>query len=609
MSASAGACGSIAEYKASNEKVLVALRLIWENAASIVKVRLAAVLLLVILGATLTALGPVALKMIVDGLSQQAKSSTATSQSIAPLTLIGLYVLSQWAAQGIGQVWLWVYARAERRMFGALSGRFFEHLARLPLQYHLDRETGATSQILNDGLQGYQMILHHLVFTFLPVAAEIGTVIVVLAHLGHLEFIFLFLAALISLAMALIYTAGSTSKAGKEATAAQVDATAVMTDSLLNYETMKYFTAEAILQQRVSRALLRMEFEWVNLFRRFALNGVCVATIFGIFFSVIALYAWHEVKSGRMTVGGFVLVNTYMLRVMTPIEMLSYGIQAISQGVAMLNKIITLFQQTPEPPLGDHQCLPMGPASVEFSEVTLSYRPEHQVLRGISFKIAAGETLGIVGASGSGKSSIVRLLFRLIEANSGQILLDGVPIGELTLRSLRQSIAVVPQDTHLINDTIGYNVAFGRAGSSQEEVEQAARLARLHDFIMTLPEKYQTAVGERGLKLSGGERQRIAIARAAMKQPRVYVFDEATSSLDSKTEREILRNMNDIARSCTSLVIAHRLSTVVHADTIIFLENGTVVERGTHSSLLRMNGKYAALWHAQQTVSVVEAVA
>jgi ATP-binding cassette, subfamily B, heavy metal transporter len=241
---------------------------------------------------------------------------------------------------------------------------------------------------------------------------------------------------------------------------------------------------------------------------------------------------------------------------------------------------------------------------LDFEDVGISYRADRVILRDVGFSLPAGKTLGIVGGSGAGKSTLVRLLVRLVEPDAGRILLDGVPISDLSLSKLRQAIAVVPQDTVLFNDTIGYNIAFGKSGSTQAEIEHAARLAHLHDFIMSLPDQYDTKVGERGVKLSGGEKQRVSIARAAIKRPRIYVFDEATSSLDSKTEREILRNLREISRFSTTLVIAHRLSTVVHADEIVVLEGGTIVERGTHTSLIRQSGRYAMLWEAQQQGTV-----
>lgn len=377
-----------------------------------------------------------------------------------------------------------------------------------------------------------------------------------------------------------------------------------MTDSILNYETVKYFTAESIVQEKVSQALSRTEIEWVGFYRQYAASGVGVATIFATFLAINVLYAAHEVQAARMTVGDFVLVNTYMLQVVRPVEMLGYAMQGLAQGVAMLDKMLALFRETPELQRTDDRLPLGGSGKLEFDAVSLSYRSNRSVLKCVSFRVPAGKTLGVVGASGSGKSTLVRLLMRLFEPDAGRILVDGVPISELSLPKLRQSIAVVPQDTVLFDDTIAYNIAFGRAGSTFEEIAAAARLAHLHDFIMSLPEQYDTRVGERGVKLSGGERQRVSIARATIKRPRIYVFDEATSSLDSHTEREILRNLQEVARDSTTLVIAHRLSTVVQADEIVVLDGGVIVEQGTHMALLRQKGRYAALWAAQQPGSV-----
>jgi ABC-type multidrug transport system fused ATPase/permease subunit len=287
-----------------------------------------------------------------------------------------------------------------------------------------------------------------------------------------------------------------------------------------------------------------------------------------------------------------------------PVEMLGYAMQSLSQGMAYLEKMIELFRQQPEGSSGAGAGPASGAGRLDFEAVGVAYRPDRLILTDVNFALPAGKTLGVVGGSGSGKSTLVRLLVRLMEPDAGRILLDGVSISDLSLAKLRQAIAVVPQDTVLFNDTIGYNIAFGKAGSTQVEIEHAARMAHLHDFITSLPDGYDTKVGERGIKLSGGEKQRVSIARAAIKRPRIYVFDEATSSLDSNTEREILRNLRDISRFSTTVVIAHRLSTVVHADEIVVLEGGTIVERGSHACLLGQNGRYAALWEAQQQGTV-----
>jgi ABC-type transport system involved in Fe-S cluster assembly fused permease/ATPase subunit len=571
------------------------IALIWTDATGFVRFRLVVALLLIVVASAMTALGPVALKLVVDGFTGQASGVGASA-----VTLIGLYVLSQWLARTVGEVRGLVYARAERRMSRMLSERLFAHVMRLPLGFHLERQTGAISQSLDNGLNGYQMVLHTLVFTILPVATELGTIVVVLSRLDHPAFLGLFAGAIIAYAVVFWYAAHTVVAAARAASDSQVNSTAVMTDCILNYETVKYFTAESVVQDRVGRALMQTEDGWVGFYRRYAYNGLGIATIFAGFLAVTIIHAAHEVPGGRLSVGSFVLINTYMLQVVRPVEMLGYAMQSLSQGLAFLGKMFEILREKPEPVAGVDSAQLGGAGRLEFAAVGVSYRPDRVILRDVSFSVPAGKTLAVVGGSGAGKSTLVRLLVRLIEPDAGRILLDGRSIGELPLAKLRHAIAVVPQDTVLFNDTIGYNIAFGKAGSTRAEVEHAARLAHLHDFITSLPDGYDTKVGERGVKLSGGEKQRVSIARAAIKRPRIYVFDEATCSLDSNTEREILTNLREISRFSTTVVIAHRLSTVIHADEIVVLEAGTIVERGSHLGLLRQNGRYAALWQAQQ---------
>jgi ABC-type transport system involved in Fe-S cluster assembly fused permease/ATPase subunit len=576
------------------------IALIWSEADRFVKIRLAAALLLTLIASVLIGLGPLALKLVVDRFAGDVKTSTV------PIALvIGLYVLSQGLARSVGEIRALFYAGAEQRMVRTLSERLFTHVMKLPLRFHLDRQTGAVTQTLTNGIQGFMVVLHTLMFGTLPIAIELATIVVVLSRLDQSAFLLFFSGAIVCYSVLYAFAARRTQNAAKSGSAAQVDANAVMTDSILNYETVKYFAAETVVQRSVRGALARTEAEWVRFSRQFAVNGLCVSTLYTTFLGLTIIYAARETEAGRISIGTFVLMNTYVLQIVRPVEMLGSAVQTLSHGIANLHKMLELFREKSEE-LAKGDSAPLtGPGALEFSKVTVSYQSDREILKEVSFRASAGRTLGIVGHSGSGKSTIVRLLTRLIEPDSGRILLDGVPIPEVSLTRLRESIAVVPQDTILFNDSISYNIAFGKAGSTREEVEAAARLAHLHDFIMTLPEGYETRVGERGVKLSGGEKQRVSIARAVIKQPTIYVFDEATSSLDTRTEREIMQSLRDISFRRTTLVIAHRLSTVVYADHIVVLDAGSIVEQGTHEALLEQNGRYAALWLAQQQAKSV----
>jgi ATP-binding cassette subfamily B protein len=560
-----------------------------------VRWRLAWVLLLVAVSAMLTALSPLALKLLVDGFTEHGHSEV-----VSPIVLVAIYALSQWLARLADEVRGLMYRRVQWRMLRTLSERLFAHLMRLPLRFHLNRHTGAVSETLTNGLDGLQLVLTQLVITVLPVTGELITVLVVLARMAPPPFLALFCAALFFYAGTFTYSASAVMQCARTASAARVEASAAITDSLLNYEAVKYFTAESMVEERVGNALVRSETEWITCSRLFARSGLLAAAIYAGFLAATTWYATLEVVRGHVTVGDFVLVNTYMLQLVRPVELLGYAMQSCSQGVAMLERLTHLFRETPEPQPGARARHVVGPGTLDFDRVSLSYRKGQPVLRDVSFRLGPKRTLAIVGPSGSGKSSIVRLLMRLLEPDEGRVLLDDVPITDLDLPHLRNAIAVVPQDIVLFNDTLAYNIAFGSAHASFADVRQAARIAHLHELIMSLPDGYETRVGERGVKLSGGERQRVSIARAVLKAPRIYVFDEATSSLDSQTEQELLMSLREIARHSSTLMIAHRLSTILHADEIVVLEHGRIVEQDSHTNLLRQNARYAALWRAQQ---------
>ena len=543
--------------------------ILWQDAGAFVRWRLGLLLFLITTAAAMTALAPIALKLIVD--------AVVANGTVATPLLIGftfLYVLALGGARALSEVNKFLYARVERR-------------------------TGEIVESLTSGILGCRLILQTLVFSVLPLVAEIATIVVVMWNVGDPLFALLFCIALCGYGFRFARAARGTVAASQAAVRTDVETNATMTDAILNAETIKYFTAEKLIDARVDRVLARAEREWVSLFRHTALSGMSVASIYTTFLAITLSYAILNVTQGRGSVGTLVLISAYVMQVVRPIETIGNSLQALAQGGSQLERAVHLLALRSEDLAGGEASTLKAPASVEFEQVSFSQggRP---ILEDVSFRLNAGGKLGIVGASGAGKSTIVRLLIRLFEPDGGRITLNGVPISGLSLQALRESIAVVPQDIVLFDDSLRYNIGLGRPDCSMDEIEAAARIAHLHDFIMRLPEGYETRAGERGVKLSGGERQRVAIARAALKRPSVYVFDEATSSLDSRTENDILSNLAEVSQLGTTIVIAHRLSTVVDAQEIIVVDDGRVIEKGSHESLLAMEGKYAALWHAQK---------
>jgi ATP-binding cassette subfamily B protein len=569
-----------------------AVRLLHGEVTPFVALRLTEVLLLVLFGAAMNALAPLALKWIIDGLSGQGHIPFASG------VLVGLYAASQWLGRSSAELRALRYARAERRMLRTLNERLFAHVLCLPLRYHLTRQTGAVSQIIENGLEGVRLILHHLVFTVLPVCAELLLAAYVLHRLHQPVFLGLFCGAALCYAVLFGHSARRIGDSARDAAETRVAAGAVMTDGLLNFETVKAFGAEPLVTGKAGEALARSEAAWVQFYRGYARNGLAVAVVFAVFLAATLTYALHAVRAGTLTVGGFVLVNTYMLQLVRPAEMLGFAVQGFAQGTALLEKAMALLAVVPEPVTG--VSLPVAlTGTIEFDRVTLRYASERAALEALCFTVAAGSTLGIVGQSGSGKSSIVRLLLRLIEPERGEIRLGGLALNRIAPRALRSAIAVVPQDVVLFDDSIEFNIAVAKPRASREEVRQAARIAQLEEFVAGLPDGYDTVVGERGVRISGGERQRIAIARAALRRPLVYVLDEATAALDSRTEQAVLARLQAMAGSATLVLIAHRLASVMHAECILVLHDGRVVECGRHEALLQVGGRYAALWAAQ----------
>jgi len=580
-----------------------ALQLLWTVADTFAKRRLSIALFLVATGALLAALTPIALKLLIDSLTASPLTRPAAGPIAAPIVLVLLYVCGQYLTRLLTELRTLAHGQAEQRVRRHIGRELFEHLVRLPLRFHLERRTGAIGETAEQGIRGYQLLLTHLIYTILTVTVEFVAVGAVLVHFGHASYLAIF--AVASVVYVTVFKRGAVSiqEPSRTISASHIEAHAMLNDSLLNFETVKYFDAGRIVCSRYDAALGRTETAWRCFYRRRMMNGAAAATIFALSLGVTLVPATRDAIAGVMTAGDFVMLNAYVLRLVQPLELLGFAVRDIAQGLAFLHRMLEVFRETPPEIDVRHGAIPVYDprGALVFVNVGFSYRPGRTILRGVSFAVPPGRSVAVVGASGSGKSSLIRLLFRLYEPDAGRILLDGVPISQMSLSMLRQAIAVVPQDTVLFHDTIASNIGFGRDGASVAEIQEAARIANLHDFILAMPDGYDTVVGERGLKLSGGERQRIAIARAVLKRPRVFVFDEATSSLDSRTEREILTNLISVSNQCTTLVIAHRLSTIANADEILVLDDGRIVERGTHQELRDLHGLYAALWQAQHS--------
>ena len=579
-------------------QVSEALRLFSSESDKRVKFRLCIALFCALAAAMLTSLAPVALQMLVDGLSAMMHSGS----SIGVVLLVIAYLVSQWLARSFTEIQGGAYGRAEQRLQRRLSHRLFEHIMKLPLEFHLDRKTGALTQTLSNGLFGARIVLRHSVFTIVPVLVQLVTIASVLVYLDHPAFLVVILVSVVAYAIAFGIGVFRIAGPAHSASSRTVDATGLMTDAILNYETVKHADAEALVQRRYDAALEQTEVNWEEFYKRRTGNGLVVAAVFTLSLAGTVTLATLGVKSETMSLGEFVLVNTYALQIVRPLEMVGYAVRDLAQGVAFLDKLLRVLREGRElETLRSSAAVPNDRCGeIIFSHVSFKYNDQRVVHEDVSFRCPSGSTIALVGPSGCGKSTIIRLLLRFFHPTSGEISLDGVPVSSWPVSDLRRAIAVVPQDTPLFNDTIANNIAFGHTNKSRSEIADAARLASIHDFVTALPDGYDTVVGERGVKLSGGERQRIAIARAVLKKPRVFVFDEATSSLDTGTESAILENLRDISKGVSTLFVAHRLSTIAHADEILFLEYGRVVEQGSHWSLVNRDGRYAELWKSQQ---------
>ena len=547
---------------------------------------------------------PVALKFIVDYLDEGRGSDMLL---VVPLALVAGYGLLRFSGTFFAELRDAVFARVAERAMRRVSLRVFRHLHRLDLAFHLDRRTGGLARDIERGTNGISFLLRFTLFNIVPTLLELVLVSIILLVVFNPGYVVTILIAVFTYVIFSVKVTEWRTRFVREANARDNQSNSRAVDSLLNYETVKYFNNEAFEAERYDEDLA--EWEQARLKNRLSLAALNSgqALIIGLTLIAIMAMATVEVASGEITLGDFTMINAYMLQLFIPLNALGFVYREIRQALVNVERMFKLLEQPAK--VTDHPNaapLEVTRGEVVFERVHFSYEPERTILRDVSLRIPAGRKVAVVGASGAGKSTLARLLFRFFDVDEGRILIDGQDIRNVTQDSLRAAIGVVPQDTVLFNDSLYRNIAYGSPGASEEQVRRAARMAQLEEFIERLPQGLETRVGERGLKLSGGEKQRVAIARVILKDPPLLVLDEATSSLDSVAEQAILTALNAVAAERTSLVIAHRLSTVMDADSILVMDDGQVVERGSHRELLAAGGAYARLWEQQRHDSDAE---
>jgi ATP-binding cassette, subfamily B, heavy metal transporter len=569
-------------------------RHLWPENYTNLKVRVVLAMCCLLLAKVVTVYVPFLYKGVVDAL-------TMPVELVLPLALILSYGLARVMQSAFGELRDFIFVRVSQHAQRAVALSTFQHLHELSLAFHLDRQTGGLTRVIERGTRAIQTVLSFMLFNIIPTLLEILLVTVILWKKFGLTFAGV---TFVTLSLYIYFTFSITNwrtKFRRSMNDRDTEANTKAIDSILNFETVKYFGNEEHEYKRYDTSLEQYQNEAVKSQASLSLLNIGQGIIIGIGQVSVMWLAGRGVLDKTLTIGDFVLANTLLLQLFGPLGFLGFVYREVNQGLIDMEKMFELLHinaQVQDAP----QASVLQPAQwdVEFEHVNFSYNADRSILKDVSFKIPAGHTLAIVGPSGSGKSTLARLLFRFYDINSGSIKIGGQDLREVTQKSLRKAIGIVPQDTVLFNDSIGYNIHYGNPQAPTREVEQAAQLAQIHNFVESLSKKYDTPVGERGLKLSGGEKQRVAIARTILKGPAILMFDEATSALDSHTEKEIQASLREVSRNRTTLVIAHRLSTVVDADEILVLKNGSVVERGTHTQLLNQNGEYASMWKKQQ---------
>ena len=573
----------------------------WPRGDIELRVRVVIAMVLLVAAKVATVAIPAVFGRAVDTLETGTQSGNSVAVPVALLVGYGLLRVGQ---QGFAELRDYVFAKVGQRAIRRIALRVFQHLHALALRFHMDRQTGGLSRAIERGIKGIDFLLRFMLFNILPTLVEIALVCGILWSLfGFVFSAITFVTVMIYVVFTLMFTEWRL-KYRRAMNDSDSEANTKAIDSLLNFETVKYFGNEEHEARRYDASMQRYEKAAVKSLTTLSLLNVGQGLIMAAGMTILLVLSGFRVSEGTMSIGAFTAVNLYMMQLFQPLNFLGFVYREIKQSLVDMEQMFGLLEENREVEDAPNSApLAVADGVVRFEHVSFRYDPRKSVLRDVDFEVPSGHTVAIVGASGTGKSTISRLLFRFYDVDDGRITIDGQDIRDVTQSSLRAAIGIVPQDTVLFNDSIFYNIQYGRPEASPAEVEDAARLAQVHDFVMALPDGYNTRVGERGLKLSGGEKQRVAIARTILKAPKILLFDEATSALDTHTEREIQTALDQVSADRTTLVIAHRLSTVVNADEIIVLDDGVIVERGRHDALLAHGGMYADLWQRQQAAA------
>ncbi|WEJ57521.1 ABC transporter ATP-binding protein/permease [Devosia sp. FJ2-5-3] len=554
-----------------------------------------------------TTLIPFAYKGIIDSLDGNTPDTTLVLGLAIPVVLVIAYALGNVIDAGFQQLRDVLFASVGQNAVRKLALETFHHMHALSLRFHLARRTGGLSRVIERGTKGIETVVRFAMLNIAPTIVEFVVVAIIFVWLFGLSY----LGVLVVMIWGYLYFTIKASNwritIRRQMNDSDTDANGKAIDSLLNYETVKYFANEQMEAERFDRSMAGYERSAIRIWTSLGFLNFGQAVIFYAGFLIISIMAILGVMDGTLTLGDFVLLNTFLMQIYRPLNFIGFVYRELRQGLTDIEEMFKLLDKDPEiTDKPDAKPLAVTGPTLRFEDVTFHYDADRPILKGVSFEVPAGKTVAIVGPTGAGKSTISRLLYRFYDVTGGRITIDGQDLRDVTQKSLRSTIGMVPQDTVLFNDTIGYNIEYGRPGASRAEVEEAARMAQVGAFIASLPKGYDTPVGERGLKLSGGEKQRVAIARTILKAPSILILDEATSALDTKTERDIQAALDVVSRNRTTVVIAHRLSTVVNADEILVLREGQVAERGNHAALLAQNGLYAQMWNRQREATEAE---